>query len=223
MFDGSLKAALRKIYNALECFRDRRDGTDTATPLSKVDFNVASPNGKYAIQYLPADRALLRRLFKSLPFNPAEFTFVDVGCGRGRVLMYALRRGFRRIVGIEFEPTLVEAAEGNIKSLCQRRRLPRENVEFFPSDIAEHEFADENLFIFLYNPFHETMMRRLVERLEEWLDANAGQHKLFVAYMNPVHGYLFQESSHFKEIVSLRKLVTIYPADGFPVVLFEGV
>jgi hypothetical protein len=41
-----------------------------------------------------------------LPKDLSDFTFVDIGSGKGSILFYACRYDFRRVLGVEFAENL---------------------------------------------------------------------------------------------------------------------
>jgi len=202
-----LKSILYKIHSISEYLYDKKNGIHTYESLPTEYFVT---NDRHELNlYIPADRTLLRKTFKSFPYDPAEFTFIDIGCGRGRVLFEAEKQGFARVIGIELEPSLAEAARHNIE-------LRGSSAEVAETDAAKFDFPSDDLFIFMYNPAHEAIMARIIENLK-----TSPAKRMFVAYMNPAHGYLLQQSGRFKELGSIRKTVSVYPWDSFPVILFE--
>src|SRR5436305_42388 len=54
------------------------------------------------------------------PKAPNE-VLLDYGCGLGRVILLASRFPFKKIIGIELAPSLVERAERNIQSFSGQR------------------------------------------------------------------------------------------------------
>ena len=52
-----------------------------------------------------------------LDVDHSEFTFVDYGLGKGRVLMLAAEYPFKRIVGVEFSESLDRTARQNLTKL----------------------------------------------------------------------------------------------------------
>jgi hypothetical protein len=50
----------------------------------------------------------------------SEDVFLDAGCGDGRVVASALRRGVRRSIGIELDVELVRAAERHTRAVLGR-------------------------------------------------------------------------------------------------------
>jgi hypothetical protein len=77
-------------------------------------------------QYQPTDPSLFREIVSGLRIEYSEFTFIDLGSGKGRALLLASEFPFRRIVGIELLPELHTIAKQNVR---QRnfyvRPLPR--------------------------------------------------------------------------------------------------
>jgi SAM-dependent methyltransferase len=83
---------------------------------------------------------------------------VDIGCGKGRVINYWLRKGYRnRIVGLELD----DRVAARLKKRLARRR----NVEVVQGDAVENLPADGTVF-FAYNPFNKLDMERLKARME---------------------------------------------------------
>jgi methylase of polypeptide subunit release factors len=54
----------------------------------------------------------------SLDVEHKDFTFIDLGSGKGRALVLALSYPFRRVVGVEFALELHRVAEANLISLA---------------------------------------------------------------------------------------------------------
>jgi precorrin-6B methylase 2 len=104
----------------------------------------------------------------------ADFTFIDLGCGKGRVLVAASRMGFRRIVGVEFAPELADTARINLA------KLGLKEVEIVQGDAAEYDFPDSNLVVYLFNPFSGEVLRGVVEKLRNLLT-----RRIFIVYNSP--------------------------------------
>jgi SAM-dependent methyltransferase len=107
----------------------------------------------------------------------ADFSFVDVGSGKGRVLLMAAEYPFRRIVGVELLPELHEVARENVK------RDPR--VELVLGDAREFQFPDGPLVVFLFNPFPPWVLRQVLRNVQESLKRKP--RDMFVVLHNPEH------------------------------------
>ena len=117
-----------------------------------------------AIYYAPEATRLVRWWMSALPTDLEDYTFIDLGSGKGRVLFLAAQRGFRRVIGVEFAVELHRAAEENLVSST----LPQKSrIELVLGDAGRFAFPLEPLVVHFNNPFDETVMTRVIERLTE--------------------------------------------------------
>ena len=63
--------------------------------------------------YEPSPLLALRRGLRGRELRPDD-VFLDLGCGKGRVLVDAVQLPFARVVGVELVPELVEQARANL-------------------------------------------------------------------------------------------------------------
>ena len=145
---------------------DEEHGVETAGLLRAAQFDTESPNKQFARRYQASDVGACLALLEALPGDPRELTFVDVGCGKGRVLLLASRFPFARIVGLEFVPSLVEVARKNLSTLGERGA----RIETEVCDATEYVFPDEPLVVYLFNPFTADVLREVVNRLTASLE-----------------------------------------------------
>jgi SAM-dependent methyltransferase len=96
-------------------------------------------------------------LLASLPIQPEEFTFVDFGAGKGRALLLAAERPFRRVVGVEFSAQLAEIARHNLERYIGP--LQCSDVDVVVADAVDFELPDGPVVAFFFNPFGESVMR----------------------------------------------------------------
>jgi hypothetical protein len=100
-----------------------------------------------------SDYGDLRALFAEIPVGRDDVV-VAIGCGKGRALNWFLARtSAQRIYGIELDPTIAERAAHRL------RRHP--SVTVLAGDAPSLLPADATL-LYLFNPFGESVMRRLV-------------------------------------------------------------
>ena len=71
--------------------------------------------------YFPSEPWLFEEMMHALPVRFQDFTFVDLGSGKGRALLMAAPYGFKRIIGVEFMPEWHRAAEENIRKYAGSR------------------------------------------------------------------------------------------------------
>ena len=108
-----------------------------------------------------------------------DYTFIDLGSGKGRALLMAASYGFKRIVGVEIVPEWHRAAEDNIRKFAAANRSTPQ-IESLCMDALDFEFPAEPLVVYLFNPFPEPVFVAVMERLRHSLLANP--RPVFVAY-----------------------------------------
>jgi len=95
--------------------------------------------------------------------------FVDFGCGKGRALLLAAEYPFRRIVGVEFFPQLVEIARKNLFSYRNPRQVCPD-LEVVLGDAALFPIPDAPLVLYFNDPFDGHVLERVVLNIRRSLD-----------------------------------------------------
>ena len=108
-----------------------------------------------------------------------DFTFIDLGSGKGRVLLMASDYPFRRIIGVEFIPELHRAAQKNIAGYSNDRQLCRQ-IESVCMDARDFQFPPGPLVVYLFNPFSESTFAQVLENLRRSVEQSP--RPVYVAY-----------------------------------------
>jgi SAM-dependent methyltransferase len=139
---------------------------DTGGGVVEKNLEIASANRDKGIAYDPCPWSTLRRSLRLIPLPAEGFTFVDIGCGKGKVLLSAMTLPFRRIVGVEFSSYLSRVAEQNIASAkFLNRRCSR--TEVICSDAVQYPIVDEPTIFFFANPFSYDIMQLVLKNIVE--------------------------------------------------------
>src|ERR1035438_2297402 len=93
---------------------DRKFGVDTSGIVYLSDLDIASPNFVHGTRYGPTLKKTFDEVVGQVPIAHSDFVFIDVGSGKGAVLLYASEYPFQRVVGVEFSRELHEIAQKNI-------------------------------------------------------------------------------------------------------------
>jgi hypothetical protein len=165
--------------------------------------------GVFHSAYQPTDAESFREMMAALPINFSDFTFIDIGSGKGRTLLMASEYSFRRIIGVEILPGLHQTAVDNITTFRSSR--PRVHVESICMDAAEYVFPLEPLVVYLFNPLPEADLRRMLKRLEESVAQRPRQ--IWVVYHNPLLEKVV-EASKIMERATRMPLYAIYRTRG---------
>jgi SAM-dependent methyltransferase len=145
------------------------DGKCSIRALTVVGENAAAAN-----PYQASSERLFRDHIAELDVPLEQFTFLDLGCGKGRTLILACDFPFRRIIGVEFVKELAEVAIRNLQTLGLSNR-----VEVVLGDAVEYDFPDGPLLTYLYNPFGADLVARVTSRLANRMQLN------ILLYENP--------------------------------------
>jgi SAM-dependent methyltransferase len=151
---------------------DAARGTDTARIVDLWRLSIPYKTANVGQRYQAVDPERFDEAMANLPINFQEFTFVDMGCGKGRALIMACEKGFRRVIGVEFSAALVDFAQRNLDTLGFL------HVELVTGDAAEFIFPDEPLVLFLYNPFGASVLEVVLDHLAE--------RSAYLVYVSPL-------------------------------------
>jgi SAM-dependent methyltransferase len=190
--------------------------------------------GMFHSEYQPTDPAAFREMLDGLQktlaqssnfdqgaLNFRDFTFIDLGSGKGRTLLMASDYPFRRIVGVELIPALHQIAQENVRQYKSESQKCFA-LETICADAIRFPFPEEPLVVFLFNPFGETGMRQVIANLERSLSARPRQ--VYVLYHNPLLEHTLSESGALKKIVGAQQyslfgsssFCGVQAAAGFP-------
>lgn len=169
---GTLERAFRKAPPAPEVEQlrpadpfDQLHGTDTSGKMTPSTLPGVSQSALYLTAYIGVPYSSLTEALSHLPLQPADFTFVDLGCGKGRALLVAAQFPFRRILGVELAANLCAVAQANIASKPEWAS----HISVLNQDAATVTFPEGPLLIFLFNPFFAPVLRRVLANLESQL------------------------------------------------------
>jgi SAM-dependent methyltransferase len=176
---------------------DARFGLDTCSAREElVDEFVHRRTAGNALHYEATSAALFRRIIRHSRANPQEFTFVDLGAGKGRLLLLAAEAGFASVVGVEIDPGLCRVAVANIErwSAGRSSRAP----EIIEGDARDMRYPLGDLFVFLFNPFTGPLFELVAERLARL--AREPQRRVIIVYHHDVCSSELERTGAFKRV-----------------------
>lgn len=157
---------------------DQLHGTDTATIVPLWQLRIDSPNAKAGVRYQAVGPEAIQLGLALIDMPLKDFSFVDLGSGKGRSLIVAAEIGFRTVIGVEFANELVEIARRNLGITKVH------NATVLHRDAASYELPAGDLMIFMYDPFKAEVMERVVANIRDAVIARPDD-KIFVLYVHP--------------------------------------
>jgi SAM-dependent methyltransferase len=146
---------------------DARFGTDTTAALTPVEAELPAGRRDGATMYLPSLDQDLDAMVAALDWPEAlaqATTFVDIGSGKGRVVMLAAMRSFREVIGVELSPVLHAIAQRNL-DIVGKRGAFASPARVTLGDATELDVPRGPLIAYLYHPFREPIASLVIDRL----------------------------------------------------------
>lgn len=141
---------------------DRRFEANTDVTVTLSGLTIVGDNGRHGHAYVAEPPRVTRWWLDALPRRLDDFTFVDLGSGKGRVLLVAATREFRHLVGVEFAQELHRSAAATVAAY---RDKTGRDVTSILADAGAFEFPLDPLVVHLNNPFREPVMERVITNL----------------------------------------------------------
>ncbi|MDP9140139.1 MAG: class I SAM-dependent methyltransferase [Pseudomonadota bacterium] len=196
-----LKAVLEKLPLANRLYRgwqrihpfDIEHGIEASGYMPADECARGSELAGQVNPYGGSQPSVVRASLSLLP-DLQRYAFVDLGCGKGRPLVVASEFPFQRVVGVELAPPLADIARENAR-IVAAAYPDRTGIDIEVGDATMSTPPADCVVYFLYNPFDETLIRKLINRLE--LDLQGQLRHAFFVYYNPVHSAVLDQSKAF--------------------------
>src|SRR5271170_1502290 len=206
---GTLRFALlraRSLPNRAEAPKpplhpfDQRYGVDTSGLIGGGELRSGHKNDVFNTAYYGMAPSRFRQVMADWLSDGShgaisEYSFVDLGCGKGRAVMMASEFPFRQVIGVELNRPLAKIAQKNVVSwkTAGRAICP---VQIVCQDATEFVFPEGPCLLYLFNPFAAPVVKRLIERIEADFAARPG--KMDLIYFNPEAGHLLEAHEGFE-------------------------
>jgi len=191
---------------------DRNFGTDTgASFIQSEGLDITSPNWIYGTRYRPTPAAMVHEMLAALPIRYEEFTFIDFGSGKGKVLLLASDLPFKAIIGLEFSEHLHQVAQRNLASYRNKTQACR-RIDCVLIDATLYDIPLGPSVCYFFNPFREPVMAQVVRRLESSLDT--APRDMFIVCYRPQFHHFLSNSKYFREFRANKEYVIYRSAVG---------
>jgi SAM-dependent methyltransferase len=151
-------------------------GVDTSGLVPAKHLLTGHANDEHVTAYYGVAPSILRALIGHWrecgpPYPIEDYTFVDVGAGKGRGLLVASEYSFRKVVGIELNPELASIARQNVERWTRANREDSTAARIAPIEVVEQDALEYELpatptLLFLFHPFEAPVLKQLLRRIE---------------------------------------------------------
>jgi len=153
---------------------DRRLGIET-----RYDYYPKEDKSFYddEVVYKPTSYRRIKKIVNALQLG-ADDVFIDLGCGKGRVIFFVATRSVKKVIGVELRKVLAMIAKVNL----ERVRSRRAEITIVHGDAANFNI-DEGTIFFMYDPFGYKTFARVIENIRCSLIARPRKAK--IVYFDP--------------------------------------
>lgn len=194
---GTIRLAMLKApRRVVDWVWDRVHHVDTGEIIEIDEMNVSSENAVHGNRYQATPSEVFRRVIGSLNIPYGEYTFIDYGSGKGRTLLLGAAFPFRRIIGLEFAPSLHRAAESNIRTFRGVRKC--KDIEAICMDASAYPLTPGKFVLFFNFPFHEPVMKRVMSQIDDLLRGSRSEVLIVNYEPSPVISRLIGADPFFR-------------------------
>lgn len=160
---------------------DRQYGTDTAGKVESKELGYADKERQeQAVLYLPSPERVTRWMLDNIGIQHSDYSFLDLGCGKGRVVLGAAQYPFQSAIGVDLSRSLTEIASRNT-SVFPASARKCDDVHILNVDATKVDYPPTNLLLHLYHPFDAGVTVAVLRNLETSLAAEPRQVR--IAYL----------------------------------------
>ena len=150
--------------------------------------------------YEPSGWRVLPRALASETVTGRD-VFLDLGCGRGRVVAQAAAMPFGRVIGTEIATELAVDARRYVEEMVPVRR--RADVEIVVADAVDWAIPDDVTFVYIYNSFSGEVLRGALAQIRASMQRSS--RTVTIVYVNPVEPNAFRDVGRFELVRDERR------------------
>lgn len=181
---------------------DYKYNINTYKDTSLKDLQFDSINKKVAVDYETIPAFSINKILNSIDIHKEDI-FVDFGCGKGRVLLVASQYRFKKIIGIEFSPELVDIARLNINICKKHNNFNIDRIEIIKEDVLDYKFNNDESVFYLFNPFSDVILDPLCDQIIKSI--NYKPRRIYILYYYPLFENIIIEKG-FKKIDEINTI-----------------
>ena len=190
---------------------DRTRGVRTSGNVALSNAGIAQV-GSDSELYVPARPAHIRHALSQVPVRDfSSYSYVDLGSGKGRSLFVAAELPFRQIIGVELSKRLHEQACSNIRRFRFRQGGCR-RIESVHQNAVDYNFPDNELVLYLFNPFGAATTQQVLNNLQATLERNPRHVAIVLLWPRCGDQVLQIPGMHLVNSISRLQIFEAYPA-----------
>jgi cyclopropane fatty-acyl-phospholipid synthase-like methyltransferase len=136
--------------------------------------------------YATSPYSFIMQILHSLNMVHSD-VFVDIGCGKGRVLCCASRFEIEKVIGVEVDNDLYKIARQNVR----KARGTKSSVQIIHASAIDFDFRIGTIY-YLFDTYGESSLSTTLAKMKESLKEHP--RPIRIVYVNPVHEAVLRKS-----------------------------
>lgn len=154
-------------------------------------------------RYEPTPYEWLTELFSNVTFSKKD-TFVDFGCGKGRIVFYVHYCFSCPCKGIEYNPKYYQDALTNLDTYINRNKA---EITFHLSKAQDYEIQQEDTIFYFFNPFSPQIFMSVMKGIEHSLSLTPRKAMIILYYPDDEYIDFLENRSSFH----LESKIPVHP------------
>jgi SAM-dependent methyltransferase len=185
---------------------DQIYSTETSGLVPARDLATGHPNDEHVTAYYGVAPSILRSLVKQwLSTAPqhhiTDYTFLDVGAGKGRAVLLASEFPFRQVIGVELNPAMAAIARANVDiwnhtHTSDPTASATAPIQIIQDDALNLALPSTPTLVFLFHPFEDPVLKAFLRHIETAFADRPGT--LDLLYVNAEHGAVLDRHPAFQ-------------------------
>jgi len=113
--------------------------------------------------YAPTPIRILKLTLERININENDI-FIDIGSGKGRVIIFAALYNFRKVIGLELIKEFHEDAKLNIERFKLSENI-RDKIELVNDDVCNYVINDDTTIFYFANPFSIQIYSKVFDKI----------------------------------------------------------
>ncbi|MFI5188327.1 MAG: class I SAM-dependent methyltransferase [Chitinophagales bacterium] len=167
-------------------------GPGTFIPIELKNLTITSGDIKKGSRYEAVSFYMLEKLFNAFRKISDQTYIIDLGCGKGRMMMVAPHFGFTHVAGIDFAEEVCEQARENMKK--KEKQFARLKWNILNENVEDYDISPGDSVFFMFNPFNETVLENFLKKLNDSCDQFP--RTIYFLYASPQHKKLLLDNGY---------------------------
>lgn len=203
---GGMRSAWTYLkHTCSEKYHEALFGIDTRGYLNAEEIGLINCSADYN-EYEPITFSSIITALNEIDIDPERDIFLDYGCGKGRAVVVAATRPFKKVIGVELSDSLAGIAQDNAG---KARFLRCRDIEIITADATKYQLPDNVTVVLLYTPFVGEALKQVITNINESWSRSPRPITILHKYPHWTNDPFEEQSSY-----QLKKEIVLYSEAG---------